>query len=108
MGRRRKKYKKVVKRIKRIPDIFQCPHCSMRTLTIRFEKMEIPGYKLARIMCGSCGLYAEMQVPDIYENVDVYAKFIDGYESGELEVTFRKISEVEEAETTGEVIGEGS
>ncbi|OYT41063.1 MAG: hypothetical protein B6U89_00050 [Desulfurococcales archaeon ex4484_58] len=102
MGRRRKKYKKVVKRIKKIPDIFQCPHCSMKTLTIKFDKINVPGFKLAKITCGTCGLYAEMQVPDIYENVDVYAKFLDRYEAGDIEVEFRKISEA------GEVVGESS
>ncbi len=106
MGRRRKKYKKVVKRMKKIPDIFQCPHCSMRTLTIKFSKSPIPGYKIAKITCGSCGLYAEMQVPELYEAVDVYAKFIDKFESGEIEVEYRKVEK--EAEAAGEVIGESS
>ncbi|MET1160765.1 MAG: hypothetical protein ABWW65_07385 [Thermoprotei archaeon] len=103
MGRRRKKYKRVIKRIKKIPDIFQCPHCSTRTLSVKFQKIDVPGQKLAIITCGTCGLYAELQVPELYENVDVYAKFIDLYESGQISVQFRKPIEAEE---TGESIGE--
>ncbi len=100
MGRRRKKYKRIVRRVKRIPDVFQCPHCSSRTMVIKFAKTEIPGYKLAKITCGTCGLYYEMQVPELYEAVDVYAEFLDGYENGEIQPEFRKSAEA------GEVSGE--
>jgi len=95
LGRRRKRYKRVVKKLKKIPDIYQCPHCSMKTLVIKFAKSKIPDYKIARIMCGSCGLYSELQVPNLYEAVDVYAKFIDLYDKGEVEIEFTKV--VEEA-----------
>jgi len=100
VGRRRKKYKRVVKRLPKIPSVFQCPHCGNRSLAIRFEKSEISGYKLAVVTCGMCGLYYEMQVPEIYENVDVYAKFLDGYESGEIQPEFRKL--LEHGESSGE------
>jgi transcription elongation factor Elf1 len=100
VGRRRKKNKRAVKRIKKIPDIFQCPHCSQKSLVIKFEKSGIPGYKIAKIMCGSCGLYYEMQVPELYEPVDVYAEFLDKYENGEIKPEFRK--PVESGETGGE------
>jgi len=102
MGRRRKKYKRVVKKVPRIPSIFQCPHCSSRSLSVKFEKSEIPGYKLAIITCGNCKLYYEMQVPELYEGVDVYAKFLDQYESGEIKPEFKH------SETIGEASGEGS
>lgn len=91
MGRRRKKYKKVVKRISKIPDVFQCPHCSNRTLTIKFNKTTSFDVKEAVITCGSCGLYSTMEVPSIYEAVDVYAKFLDKYVNGTIAVEFRKI-----------------
>lgn len=90
MGRRRKKYKKVIKRIPRIPDIFQCPHCSSRTLSIKFNKLDEIGVKQAVITCGNCGLYSTMEVPSLYEEVDVYAKFIDSYINGSIVVEFRK------------------
>ncbi|MCD6300726.1 MAG: hypothetical protein J7L82_01490 [Staphylothermus sp.] len=101
MGRRRKKYKKVIRRVRRVPKIFQCPNCGSRTLTIKFEKLDVQNYKKAVITCGTCGLYAEMQVPELYESVDVYAKFVDLYEEGEIEVQFKK-----REEESGEVIGE--
>ena len=96
MGRRRKKYKRIVRRVKKIPDVFQCPHCSNRTLVIKFEKSNVPGYKIAKISCGSCGLYYEMQVPELYEAVDVYAEFLDGYEDGSIVPEFRKSVEAGE------------
>lgn len=91
MGRRRKKYKKAIKRIPKIPDIFQCPNCSSRTLSIRFNKLSEIDVKEAVITCGSCGLYYVMKVPMLFEEVDVYAKFIDSYISGDIVVEFRKI-----------------
>ena len=93
MGRRRKKYKRPVRKPRRIPSFFQCPNCGRRTLQIKFEKMDQMGFKLAIIRCGSCGLYAEMQVPELYQQVDVYAKFLDLYEEGQIHVEFRKIEE---------------
>ncbi len=95
MGRRRKKYKKVVKRVRRIPKIFQCPNCGSRTLTIRFRKSEVEGMKKAVITCGACGLHYEMNVPEILEAVDVYGKFIDLFEEGSIELEFRKPEEEE-------------
>jgi transcription elongation factor Elf1 len=106
MGRRRKKYKKIPKKIRKIPKIFQCPNCGARTLTVRFEKLDIPGYKKAIITCGTCGLYAEMQVPELYEPLDVYAKFIDAFEEGSIQVEFRKKEKA--VEETGGVVGEGT
>ncbi len=108
MGRRRKKYKRPVRRVRRIPTFFQCPHCGAKTLRIRFEKLEgVEGMKLAIITCGTCGLYAELEVPQMYEPVDVYSLFIDKYEEEEIQVQFRKIEEEEEGEAAGRVVEEG-
>ncbi|MEM0379764.1 MAG: hypothetical protein QXX35_01610 [Desulfurococcaceae archaeon] len=90
MGRRRKKYKKIIRRLPKIPDIFQCPHCSNRTLTIRFDKTNDINVKKAVITCGSCGLYSTMEVPSLYEEVDVYARFIDYFINGSIVVEFKK------------------
>ncbi len=98
MGRRRKKYKRPIRKIRRIPTFFQCPNCGKKTLQIKFEKIGQEGYKLAIIRCGSCGLYAEMQVPELYQQVDVYAKFIDLFEEGRIQVEYRKVEGAEEAE----------
>ncbi len=104
MGRRRKKYKKVVRKVRRIPSVFQCPNCGSRSLTIEFNKeFDEEGRKIAVIRCGTCGLRAEMHVPEIYETVDVYGKFIDRFTEGTIEITFVKKAEEEVPEFTGEI-----
>jgi len=102
MGKRRKKYKRVVKREVKVPTVFQCPRCGAKTLSVRFEKTDTPGFKKAVISCGTCGLYAEypQPVPEIWEPVDVYAKFIDLYLEGKITVEIRKPGK-------GSEIGEG-
>ncbi len=92
MGRRRKKYKKVVRRRRRIPTVFQCPACGSRNLTIKFERGSYSGEevggtpkKVAVIRCGNCGLCYRMVVPSIYEAVDVYNKFVDLYMENKME-----------------------
>jgi len=42
MGKRRKKYKRVVKREVKVPTVFQCPRCGAKTLSVRFEKTDTP------------------------------------------------------------------
>ncbi|WP_440060073.1 hypothetical protein ACSU1N_02675 [Thermogladius sp. 4427co] len=103
MGKRRKKYKRIIKRIPRIPTVFQCPRCGAKTLSIKFEKTDTPGLKKAIISCGNCGLYAEypQPVPELLQPVDIYAKFIDLYLEGKIKIEERKPEEVKE-------IGEGS
>ena len=109
MGRRKKR-RKIQKRVVRIPIVFQCPNCGSVSLSVEFSKAEEPGYKTARISCGRCGLRAEYPspVPDLYQAVDAYNKFIDLFEEGRIQVTFEKPSTGEGvAEEAGES-GEGS
>ncbi|MEM0469858.1 MAG: hypothetical protein QXJ26_03490 [Desulfurococcaceae archaeon] len=88
MGRRRKKRGKVVKRVVKIPAVFECPRCAARTLSIIVKKKsEDRAY--AVISCGTCGLLDEedfADIPAIYQTVDVYAKFIDLYNSGRAKI----------------------
>ncbi len=99
MGRRRKKYKKMIRKRRRIPTVFQCPACGSRNLTIRFEKKTSgeegfgAGGKIAIIRCGKCGLCYRLRVPNIYEAVDAYNKFIDLF-------TENKLDELEECSGT--------
>ncbi len=103
MGRRRKKYKRVIRRVRRIPTVFQCPHCGSRSLTIDFKKSEEPGRKLAVVRCGNCRLKTLLEVPEIYETVDVYAKFLDAFTQGTIEIEFEEgAEETEEEELLGE------
>ena len=91
MGKRRKKYKKVIKRVRKIPSIFQCPHCGKISLTVEINKDKTK----ATIQCGNCGLQYELDIPPIFQPVDAYGKFIDLYHSGKAEIRFVK-GEVEE------------
>jgi len=88
LGRRRKKRGKVVKRVVRIPAVFECPRCAARTLSIIVKKKsEDRAY--AVISCGTCGLLDEedfADIPAIYQTVDVYAKLIDLYNSGRAKI----------------------
>ncbi|WFO75743.1 hypothetical protein J4526_02430 [Desulfurococcaceae archaeon MEX13E-LK6-19] len=103
MGRRRKKYKRVIRRVRRIPTVFQCPHCGSRSLTIDFKKSEESGKKLAVIRCGNCRLKTLLEVPEIYETVDVYAKFLDAFTQGTIEIEFEEgVEETEGEELLGE------
>lgn len=98
MGRRRKKYKRIIKRVRKIPSVFQCPYCGSRSLTINFDKTEEQGKKLAVIKCGNCRLKTLLEVPEIYEIVDVYAKFLDLYTEGNIKIEFSEVSGSEETE----------
>ncbi len=100
MGRRRKKYKRVVRKTRRIPSVFHCPNCGSRSMTVEFKKTnDIPGMKKAIIRCGSCGLYTDMNVPELFEAVDVYNRFVDAFNEGTIEVEFvKKVEELEEVE----------
>ena len=97
-GRRRKKRVRRVVRVKRvIPSIFQCPHCGVQALTIEINRGK--GVAIAR--CGHCGFMAELNVPPIYQPVDVYGMIIDLYNSGRLEYRVEPVGE-EEHEVEGE------
>lgn len=105
MARRRKRRKKlgVVRRVKRPARYFTCPVCNQPTLTIDFKKSEDrPGFKIAVVRCGSCGLNLTLEVPEIYERVDVYGIVVDKVHSGELEAQAEAAELGEEAESVEE------
>ncbi|MEB3816967.1 MAG: hypothetical protein LRS46_03390 [Desulfurococcales archaeon] len=88
MGRRRRKKIKRVRRTRKITSLryFECPVCGQPTLTIDFQKIkEKPGYKKAIVKCGSCGLYLELEVPELLDRIDVYNKIVDMAYEGKLE-----------------------
>lgn len=113
MGRRRRKYRKpqLLRPQRTLPTVFECPHCGARALTVEInrKKRNEQGQVLAVIRCGNCGLYAEMWVPEIYQPVDVYSKFLDAYLEGTIEYKFtkeggeKKLSLEELAGESGEV-----
>lgn len=100
MGRRKKR-RKVVKVVRRLPKIFQCPACGMIALTVSMDEVETESglSKVAYITCNnpSCCLRAELHgLPLIFEPVDAYSKFVDLYNAGEIGVRFECVSEGEE------------
>ena len=97
MGRRsRKRYKRPIRKVRRLPKLFQCPACGLPTLTIDVSThVDEEGYEhksaLIRCLNPKCGLRAEMNdIPTVFEAVDVYAKFLDGFTSGEVKVVYEK------------------
>ena len=109
MGRRRKRRKKIVKKVRRPSRYFQCPRCGALTLTIDFKR-EVdgirprPGMKLAVAKCGNCGLYCVLEVPEIMERVDVYNKIADLVYEDRLDECAPRTGE--EGEVEEEVAGE--
>ncbi len=81
MGR---KYKKKLPRRppKRIPKVFQCPHCGRRAVRVEINKKE----GKAHISCGNCKIGVEIDIPAVFDAVDAYGKFVDMYYEGKIEV----------------------
>lgn len=109
MGGRRRKKRRVLKRVVKIPTVFQCPNCGSKNLTITFSKSNTPGRKNALVVCGQCGLRYEMtNIPEIYSTVDVYSKFIDLFDAGQIPVESIDLPppETSEEELEEEAVGE--
>ncbi len=92
MGRRKKRRKLIRKRVKRIPIIFVCPHCSRQSVKITVKKMPGQDIAIAEAVCGECGLCARYTVPSLAQPVDAYGKLVDLYESyeGDIEELIKK------------------
>jgi len=79
MGRRRRK--KIVKIIKpKIPDVFICPNCGLKSLNIKIEKKK----KYATVFCGSCRIEWEMELAGYEEKIDIYHMFFDAFSEGKI------------------------
>ncbi len=95
MGRRRRKFKKVIVRRHQIPRLFNCPRCGAPTLVIDIDKKN----KKAIFKCGTCGLHYEMKLEGyLFDKTYIYAKFTDKFLEGELEL------EENREEGTGELM----
>lgn len=106
MGRRsRKRFKRRIKPVRKLPRIFQCPACGLPTLGIElktYTNEEGEERKEAIVKCynPNCGLKAILKdLPSIFSEVDAYAKFLDRYTEGTIEITY---------ETSAEAAGEAS
>lgn len=96
MGRRRRKRIKRVRKVVKPSVYFQCPRCGSLTLTVDFRKAERRGFRQARVTCGSCGLYCEMEVPVLADRVDVYNQVADLEYDGRLDESCKRLEGFEE------------
>lgn len=71
MGRKRRKIVKKV--IKPFPKLFMCPICNEVAVAVYHEE----GADVARVVCGNCGVSAEVKWLPAYMPVDAYAEFYD-------------------------------
>ncbi|MCE4614772.1 MAG: hypothetical protein F7B60_04505 [Desulfurococcales archaeon] len=83
----RRKRRKVIKpKPLSMPKVYQCPRCGAETLSVQFKKIKgEPFHKLAIVRCGTCKLYLELTVPQVFTEIDVYGKVIDLANEGRLE-----------------------
>ncbi|AWR97233.1 transcription elongation factor [Acidianus sulfidivorans JP7] len=80
MGGKRKKRTKIIKPKPKLPKTFECPRCGRISISIEIKE------GLAKIKCGNCGLYTEIEVPPVYDEANAYGKFIDLYLDGKLKI----------------------
>ncbi|MHA2313727.1 MAG: hypothetical protein ACXACF_00335 [Candidatus Hermodarchaeia archaeon] len=66
---------------KQIPKIFSCPKCGVTAVNVVLEKEK----QTATVTCGKCNLRAELQTGPADQAIDVYCKFTDKFNVGELE-----------------------
>jgi transcription elongation factor Elf1 len=107
LARRRRKRIKQVRRVRRPSRYFQCPRCGAMTLTIDFKKLDSADHKLAIARCGTCHLYCELEVPAVYDRVDVYNRISDLAYEGRLEECSKPYQEPEGEEAEEPTEGEG-
>ncbi|MCE4606046.1 MAG: hypothetical protein F7B59_01760 [Desulfurococcales archaeon] len=83
----RRKRRKIIKpKPLSMPKVYQCPRCGAETLSIQFKKIKGESFhKLAIVKCGTCKLYLELTVPQVFTEIDVYGKVIDLANEGRLE-----------------------
>ncbi len=79
MGRRRKK--KVIKIVKpKIPEVFVCPICGSKSLTVKIDRKKLKG----KVMCASCNVSWETDIQGYEEKIDLYHMFFDKFSEGEI------------------------
>lgn len=76
MARRRRREVKVLRKV--IPKIFPCPKCGMQSVSV------IKTSEIVRVVCGKCGLSADLDYIKNMEDVDYFNRFVDKYHNGEI------------------------
>lgn len=73
MGRKRQKVVKIIKR--RLPSQYLCPNCGKNTISVILKR----DVNLGRVICATCNLKSQFNIPDEIEAVDAYCLFVDKY-----------------------------
>ncbi|MEM4699385.1 MAG: hypothetical protein QXT74_00335 [Candidatus Nezhaarchaeales archaeon] len=77
----RKRRRKVIRRLpKRIPKVFNCPNCDSKSVTVDIDRRR----GVALVRCGTCGIQAEVEAPEVFEDVHVFNKFVDLFYEGKI------------------------
>jgi transcription elongation factor Elf1 len=92
VGGRKKRRKLILKPRPKIPKMFECPRCGKVAVTVEIKN------GVASVKCGSCGLSDEFEVPPIFDAANAYAKFLDRYLEGKIEISKRVTTDSSEAE----------
>ena len=81
MVRRKRKIVRFPK--KQIPKIFSCPKCGVTAVRVVIVKDK----HIATVNCGNdkCKLTAEFPMGPVDQEIDIYCKFTDKFNVGELE-----------------------
>lgn len=95
-GKRRRKKIKIIKPKPKLPKTFECPRCGRIAISIEIKN------GISKIKCGNCGLYAELEVPPIYDEANAYGKFLDLYLEGKIEIKEAAEENKEESSNEGE------
>ena len=66
---------------KQIPKIFTCPKCGVTAVRVVIVKKK----HIATVNCGKCNLNAEFPTAPVDQAIDIYCKFTDKFNAGELE-----------------------
>jgi transcription elongation factor Elf1 len=65
---------------KQIPKIFSCPKCGLTAVRVVMEKKK----NTATVICGKCHLTDEFPLAPVNQAIDIYCKFTDKFNVGEL------------------------
>ena len=84
MGRRKRR-RKIIVRKRTLPKVFLCPSCGTQSVMVRISTG--PSGRVAHVVCGRCGLSADVPVRPIDKEVDAYCKFVDMFYSGSVRVS---------------------
>jgi len=78
IGRRKRKMVRIPRR--RLPNIYPCPKCGINEVSVEMLK----GKQIATVKCGDCALQAEFSIVHADQPIDIYCKFTDKFNAGEL------------------------